>query len=480
MRRLFNLMSICSTLLLFTLSTLCLPAMAVETPPSFLFQFGTQGNGEGQFQYPFDQANNHSGNIYVADTSNHRIQKFKSDGTFIGKWGSFGTGNGQFNQPYSVAVDPSGFVYVVDKQNNRIQKFDGNGYFIKKWGTQSYGPIPTAANGTFRLPCGIAIDPSNNIYVADSGNCRIQKFTSDGAFLGKWGSQGPGDGQFQLPWDVATDQSGNVYVADTNNNRMQKFSSIGAFLGKWGSYGAGNGQFSYPNGVAVDPSGKCYVSDVNHSRIEVFNSNGDFLLTFGTWGSEPGNFLWPRGLSWDSNNRLYVCDYGNHRVQVFGESNQAPVADMGGDQDVFAVTALFNATVVFDGSASYDPDGDTPLDYSWDFGDNTPIVSGTDKVTVTHTYNGLARYNGKLTVSDPKGATGVDTFEVSVGLKAVCPSGDPTKILIPKPQASGELPPGLDVETKLIYLTPEEFAQYHAVSQGISPKTGRGFEVYQK
>ena len=95
--------------------------------------------------------------------------------------------------PEDVATDSSGNVYVVDFGNNRIQKFDSNGNFITKWGSEGAG------DGQFKSPLGIAIDSSGNVYVADHDNHRIQKFDSNGNFITKWGSDGAGDGQFNTP-----------------------------------------------------------------------------------------------------------------------------------------------------------------------------------------------------------------------------------------------------------------------------------------
>ena len=86
----------------------------------------------------------------------------------------------------------------------------------------------------FSNPSGVAVDSSGNVYVADTGNNRIQKFDSSGGFIAKWGSSGSGDGQFSYPSGVAVDSSGNVYVADTSNQRIQKFNSSGGFITKWG------------------------------------------------------------------------------------------------------------------------------------------------------------------------------------------------------------------------------------------------------
>src|SRR5438876_332613 len=139
-------------------------------------------------------------------------------GTFLTTWGSSGTGDGQFDFPFGVATDGSGNVYVADYGNDRIQKFDASGTFVTAWGSGGAG------NGQFNCPYGVATDGSGNVYVADDGNHRIQKFDASGTFLTTWGSDGSGNGQFHFPHGVATDGSGNVYVSDTNNQRIQEFS----------------------------------------------------------------------------------------------------------------------------------------------------------------------------------------------------------------------------------------------------------------
>src|SRR5690606_23858166 len=92
-----------------------------------------------------------------------------------------------------------------------------------------------------------------------------------------WGTSGTGNGQFNNPSEVATDSGGNVYVADTNNNRIQKFTSTGTYLTQWGTPGTGNGQFNSPYGVATDSGGNVYVADTNNNRIQKFTSTGTYL-----------------------------------------------------------------------------------------------------------------------------------------------------------------------------------------------------------
>src|SRR6187200_327020 len=151
-----------------------------------------------------------------------------------------------------------------------VYKFDNDGNFILGWGSRGSGP------GQFYHAHGIAIDSSGNVYVSDQGNFQsqvshpdaiphISKFTADGKFITKWGSQGTGDGQFTRVEDMAIDSSGNVYVAELGNSRISKFTADGKFITKWGSGNDGTasssssnsseGSLEKPWGVAVDSSG---------------------------------------------------------------------------------------------------------------------------------------------------------------------------------------------------------------------------------
>jgi tripartite motif-containing protein 71 len=277
----------------------------------FVFKWGFLGFNNGQLYAPEGVAVDASGNVYVIDKDNHRIQKFSSTGRFMTTWGSSGSGDGQFNSAKYVAVDESGNVYVVDTNNDRIQKFNSNGSFISKWGSNGTG------DGQFKYPEGVAVDASGNVYVADTNNDRIQKFSSNGSFITKWGSFGSGDGQLFAPYGVAIDASGNVYVADFGNSRIQKFSSNGSFITKWGSRGIGDGQFKNPANVAVDASGNVYVVDPGNHRIKKFSSNGSFITAWGSSGNSDGQFYAPEGVAVDASGNVYVVDSGNSRIQKF-------------------------------------------------------------------------------------------------------------------------------------------------------------------
>ena len=168
---------------------------------------------------------------------------------FDQQWGSLGILNGQFSLPNRVAADSSGGVYATDTGNDRVQKFSSTGTFITKWGSLGTG------DGRFLSEQGIATDTAGNVYVVDGQANRVQKFSSSGTFITKWGSLGTGNSQFNAPQGIATDSSDDVYVADSGNARIQKFDSSGTFITKWGSVGTGDGQFSLrPGSPPIPPA----------------------------------------------------------------------------------------------------------------------------------------------------------------------------------------------------------------------------------
>jgi hypothetical protein len=202
-------------------------------------------------------------------------------------------------------------VYVVDKGNNRIQKFTSVGTYLTRWGTSGSG------DGQFLSPSGAAVDANLDVFVADSGNCRIQKFTNTGAYLTQWGTEGSGDGQFDHPSGVTVDNKGSVYVVDRGNHRIQKFTGSGTYLTQWGAFGSGDGQFDSPQGVAVDGDDNVYVVDTGNNRIQKFTSTGTYLTQWGVSGNGDGQFTTPSGVALDKSGDVYVADTDNNRIQKF-------------------------------------------------------------------------------------------------------------------------------------------------------------------
>ena len=273
--------------------------------------FGTEGTGAGQFKYPHGLAIDNSGNIYVAEETGDRVQKFGPTGNYLGLLGvgSSGSANGQFSNPTDVVIDSSGNLFVLDRGNHRIQKFDANGNYISQFGSFGTG------DGQFRDTRGMAIDSTGNIFVADFSNSRVQKFDSNGNYVSQFGTAGTDDGQFIGAFDVAVDSSNNIYVTEYSNKRVQKFDSDGGFLFKFGIAGTGVGQLKGPNGIAVDSEGNIYVTDWLNHCVQKYNSAGVFVSQVGSMGSGKLQFNNLRMIR-ICGDKLIVAEGSNHRVQI--------------------------------------------------------------------------------------------------------------------------------------------------------------------
>jgi DNA-binding beta-propeller fold protein YncE len=312
------------------LAGLLLPLAASAQGYSFVRLWGSRGTGERQFHDPIAVALDPAGNVLVLDQELDRIQKFTPEGALLATWGSEGAGPGQFDYPTGIAVDAAGNVFVADQENCRIQKLTAAGVFLAQWGTAGTG------DGQFMYKqnlggglSGVAVDRAGHVYTTDTLLHRVQKFTSDGQFLAKWGTEGSEPGQFDGPHGIAVDREGQVYVADTYNYRIQKFSAAGEFLAQWGTRGTARGQLSGPAGLALDAAGNLYVTDGNAldfiegetdtllSRVVKFTGAGAFVAQWSQQGEDPGDLNLPTGIAVDAAGRVYVADTNNHRLVVF-------------------------------------------------------------------------------------------------------------------------------------------------------------------
>src|SRR5438105_2699106 len=251
---------------------------------------------EGVLRFPEAVAVDGAGNVYVADQLSYVVQKFTAGGTFVTEWGSYGGGHGQFGPIGGIGTDPAGNVYVVDSSHNRIQKFDPNGTFLTSWGGRGSGlgrfNFGSSQNPTQPPGGGIAVTASY-VYVADSGNHRIERFNLQGGEPMQWGSYGNSPGNFSYPRGVAANEA-EVIVADDDNHRLERFDPNGVFQGAAGSRGSGPGQFGFPYGVALDAAGNVYVADdINHRVVKVSPQLG-FIGAWGGLGSKPGQLAFPR------------------------------------------------------------------------------------------------------------------------------------------------------------------------------------------
>jgi DNA-binding beta-propeller fold protein YncE len=271
------------------------------------------------FNTPRNLAFGPDGSIYVADTGNHRVVHLDLTGQILNTWGSQTPANqvppapGTFNEPWGITVDPQGNVYVADTWNHRIQKFSADGTFLLEWGT---GGVATEGSSLFWGPRSVAVDPeSGNVYVTDTGNKRVAVFDANGTFLFDFGLTEPG--MLNEPVGLAIDPNGIVYVADTWNLRVVSFTLDGQYLSDWRVYGWNSDTLDNKPYIAVDASGRVYVTDPEGYRVIGFEPGGEALVAFGQYGQEPESFALPIGIAIAPDGKVWIADAGNNRLAAF-------------------------------------------------------------------------------------------------------------------------------------------------------------------
>ena len=361
--------------------------------------FGSSGSSDGRFDIPTDLAiDKDTGDIYVVDSDNNRVQRFQSDGDFDNlEFGSSKSSDDEYlGTPSAIAVHKkTDYIYVADSTNDSISVFDDDGNF-------KFSFDDDASSDKFDKPSGMVIDDSENIlYVADTGNNKIRMFelTDDDncpsgtdevindevCFVEEFGSLGNDDGEFDEPSGLTFDEDENMlYVADTENNRIQVFEIITGktcpsgtdeiidgvcFVEEFGTSGSTDGKFNAPSGLAIDEdNGLLYVADSDNNRIQMLSSTGSssdiisFSDKFGSRGTSDDEFNKPTDLAIDNSNQLYVVDSENDRIKIFDLT--------GGDNCPSGTDEVINDEVCFDedfgSSGSSDGRFDIPTDLAID------------------------------------------------------------------------------------------------------------------
>ncbi len=258
-----------------------------------------------------------AGNWLLADTGNNRLQEATSGGSFSKQ--SFY----QTNLIEGVGTDEKGAIWFSSQSGGSSMIVRESSTMGPEWATTSF--VGAGEGGSFSQPAGIAF-AGEKMYVADRGNNRIIE-GEKGSYVRRFGTVGSGNGQLSEPHGVAIDSKGNVWVADTGNNRVEEFTGEGAYVAAYGTAGTGNGQFSKPQGVAVDSEGNVWVADTGNNRVQVLSSTGVYIQKFGSVGSGSGQMKEPTDVMTDTAHHVYVLDAGNGRVQTWlneGESEYAP------------------------------------------------------------------------------------------------------------------------------------------------------------
>jgi sugar lactone lactonase YvrE len=310
---------------------------------------GGNGTGADSIQlnYPYGIWLDRNGNVYVSDQTNNtnqysvnsRIQMFPTGSTSATGGITVAGGNGpgfganQLYNPAGICMDSSGNLYIADFGNDRIQEFPAGSTSLSSGLTVAGGNLQ--GNLPFQLsdPEDVFVDGSGNIYVADADNDRIQMFpagsTSASNGITVAGGRGLGAEAYQLsyPDAVFVDVSGNLYVADYLNNRIQKFppgsdsTTNGVTVAGGNGLGSNANQLNSPTGIFVDRNGNLYVADFYNNRVQMFPAGSDSATNGITvaggngQGDAPEQLSNPTSIYVDTSGSIYIVDQLNNRVQ---------------------------------------------------------------------------------------------------------------------------------------------------------------------
>ncbi len=262
--------------------------------------------------------------IYVSDTGNNRVCVFNLKGAFLFSFGKTGVAFpsagtkvswrlGEFNYPFGIDVDDDGQIFVADTSNRRVQVFSPEGKplfwfpFLKDKNWADIFPLSLDING-------------GRLYIADGFKKRIVVFDRKGNYLFSLGERGRLAGMIAGPLGVAAAKDGTVFITDNRNLTLTAYQPLGKIFWVRGRPPKGiasvNRFFGLPAGVAVDDEGFVYLVDAFSFSLKIFNREGEFLVEVGRRGTGRGEFNFPRGVK-VYKNLLALADMENNRIQIF-------------------------------------------------------------------------------------------------------------------------------------------------------------------
>ena len=292
---------------LFVKADLLQSAEIEKTPAMPLFTM------EAGFLMPSDVAVGKKGRIYILDGTHGQVKVFNNQGILLFAFGSKGQGKEQLLNPLGLDIDDAGTVYVADSGNHRVQIFDYNGRWVNTFSLQKQKahkpPDPT----------DVAVNSAlNRCYVVDNDNHRVLIYdTKTYQLLGQWGTRGEVLGKFRYPFFISAGQDGAVAVVDLLNTRVQTFDHEGNFRHLVGDWGVNRGDFYRPKGITIDTHNHIIVSDSVLGVVQIFDPQGNFLSVVGNGEGEIMRFKNPVGIDIDKNHTLYVVEMSKNRVRAF-------------------------------------------------------------------------------------------------------------------------------------------------------------------
>jgi len=336
---------------------------------------GSTGDGgvatSAELYSPIAVALDPSGNLYIADSLNNKVRKVAPTGkisTLAGNGTQGYTGDGgvatsaELNTPYGLAVDASDNLYIADLVNHVIRKVTAGGTISTFAGNTTLGFAGDGGPATgawLDQPFGLAIDSAGDVYISDSANNRVRRVTPDGTintFAGNGSAGYSGDGgpalsaSLNAPCGIALDSSGNLYIADSSNDRIRKVAPNGTITTVAGNGTAGfsgdgglatSAQLNRPFGVAVDAGGDLFIVDYLNSRIRQVTASGVINTVAGHTGfgySGDGSAAtsalmnFPSGLALDPSGLVYIADADNNVIRLLTPTAPAVSGAISADQ----------------------------------------------------------------------------------------------------------------------------------------------------
>jgi DNA-binding beta-propeller fold protein YncE len=254
------------------------------------------------------------GDVFVADTGNHRVVQFDPDGRRVFELGGYGWGEGELSRPTDVCAREGFRLFVVDAGNERIQQFD-----IRDRTPE--GTVFPFQEGQGLLgeelvrPRHMDLDAEGRVYVSDELCHCVWIFTPTGQLAMQLGGLGDAPTRFRSPAGVAVGRKGRVYVVDAGNRRVQVFDSIGNYLGAWG--GPKQDVLVEPAGIDVAEDGGVWVADVGAASVRLFTPDGIEVFSFGGEGDGPGRFRAPVDVAAGPRGRVWVVDRERGTVEGY-------------------------------------------------------------------------------------------------------------------------------------------------------------------